>query len=258
MTERRDRSNELFAQLAALPADDPRRQQVRDDLVTLHAGLAHSVARQFRRRGEQDEDVTQVALLGLVKAVDRFDPGRAVEFSTFATPTIRGEVRRYFRDSSWAVHVPRGLRELAVQIPPAVEELSARLHRSPRPSEIAAHLGVDTERVMEALDAAEAYTTVPLDSPVLEGRALVESLGQADAALDRVNERETLRPLLAALPERERTILMLRFFEEMSQSQIAERVGVSQMHVSRLLARTLATLREGLAEAAEPVAPGPA
>lgn len=254
MTERRDRSHELFAQLTALPADDPRRRQVRDELVALHAGLAHSVARRFSRRGEHDEDVTQVALLGLVKAVDRFDPARAVEFSTFATPTIRGEVRRYFRDSSWAVHVPRGVRELAVQIPAAVEELSRRLHRSPRPSEIAAYLGVDVERVMDALDAAEAYSTVPLDSPVPDGRPLGDSFGEVDAAFDRVDEREALRPLVAALPERERTILMLRFFEEMSQSQIAEQVGVSQMHVSRLLARTLTSLREGLAEAAP--APG--
>jgi RNA polymerase sigma-B factor len=252
MTERRDRSNELFAQLTALPADDPRRAQVRDELVSLHAGLAYAVARRFGRRGEHDEDVAQVAMLGLVKAVDRFDPSREVEFSTFATPTIRGEVRRYFRDSSWAVHVPRGVRELAVQVPAAAEELSARLHRSPRPSEIAAHLGVDTERVMDALDAAEAYSTVPLDSPVADGRPLSDSLGQHDAAFDRVDEREALRPLVAALPERERTILMLRFFEEMSQSQIAEQVGVSQMHVSRLLARTLTSLREGLAEAADP------
>lgn len=255
MTERRDRSNELFAQLTALPADDPRRAQVRVELVSLHAGLAHAVARRFGRRGEHDEDITQVAMLGLVKAVDRFDPSREVEFSTFATPTIRGEVRRYFRDSSWAVHVPRGVRELAVQVPAAVEELSARLHRSPRPSEIAAHLGVDTERVMDALDAAEAYSTIPLDSPVADGRPLSDSFGQHDAAFDRVDEREALRPLVAALPERERTILMLRFFEEMSQSQIAEQVGVSQMHVSRLLARTLTSLREGLAEAADPAVP---
>ena len=253
MTERRDRSIELFAQLTALPVDDPGRRQVREDLVALHAGLAHSVARQFSRRGEHDEDITQVAMLGLVKAVDRFDPSRGVEFSTFATPTIRGEVRRYFRDSSWAVHVPRGVRELAVQIPTAVEELSGRLHRSPRPSEIAAHLGVDVERVMDALDAAEAYSTIPLDSPVPDGRPLSDTFGQVDDAFDRVTEREALRPLVAALPERERTILMLRFFEEMSQSQIAEQVGVSQMHVSRLLARTLADLRAGLAEAADPV-----
>jgi RNA polymerase sigma-B factor len=252
---RRDRSVELFGSLVTLPADDPRRGQVRAELVALHSGLAHSIARRFSRRGEPDDDLEQVAMIGLLKAIDRFDPGREIEFSTFATPTIRGEIRRHFRDTAWSVHVPRGLRELAVRIPPAVDELTRELHRAPRPSEIAARLSISTEQVVEALDAAESYSTLPLDAPTHDGRSLGESVGSVDDALERVHERAALRPLIEALPERERTILRLRFFEEMSQTQIAEQVGISQMHVSRLLARTLTTLREGLAEAGEVPAP---
>jgi RNA polymerase sigma-B factor len=239
-------SHALFAELASLPEDDPRRERVRADLVELHAGLAHSIARRHSRAGQHDDDVAQVAMLGLVKAIDRFEPGRGVEFSSFATPTIRGEVRRHFRDTAWAAHVPRGLRELATALPAAVETLTASLGRAPKPSEIADELGVDRERVTEALEAAEAYSTVPLDAPVADGRPVAETLGSADDALERIDERQALRPLIAALPQRERTILMLRFFEERSQTQIAEEVGVSQMHVSRLLARTLADLREQL------------
>lgn len=249
---RRERSRELFAELSALDPGDPRHPQVRAELVELHAGLAYSLANRFSRRGQPDDDLQQVAMLGLLKAIDRFDPDRAIEFSSFATPTIRGEIRRYFRDSSWAVHVPRGLRELAVQIPPAIEALTSELHRSPRPSEIAAYLHTDTERVVEAIEAADAYAAVPLDTPATQGRPLTETLGSSDAALDRINERQALRPLILALPERERAILMMRFFEEMSQSQIAERVGISQMHVSRLLARTLRDLHAQLDEASAP------
>jgi RNA polymerase sigma-B factor len=246
--EQRERSRELFGRLAALPADDPQRPALRDEIVALHTGLAYSLARRFSRRGEPDDDLDQVAMIGLIKAVDRYDLSRGAEFSTFATPTIAGELRRHFRDASWAVHVPRGLRELAVQIPPVVEAFTREHHRAPRPSEVASRLGVSTQRVVEALDAADAYATVPLQTPDDDGPSLLDALGEDDAALERIHERHALRPLIAALPERERTILRLRFFEEMSQSQIAERVGVSQMHVSRLLARTLQTLREGLAE----------
>ncbi len=246
----RARSRALFDRLARLDAADPQREHVRSDLVALHAGLAHGQARRFSRRGQPDEDLQQVAMIGLIKAIDRFDPGREIEFSSFAMPTIRGEIRRHYRDTAWAVHVPRGLRELSVQIPPAVEVLTAALGRSPRPTEIAGHLGVDTDRVVEALGATEAFTAVPLDTPASAGQALTETIGGVDEALDRVDERETLRPLIEALPERERTILLLRFFAEMSQSQIAEQVGLSQMHVSRLLSRTLRDLHDQLADAA--------
>jgi len=243
-------SRALFAELVSLEADDPRRQKIRGDLVALHAGLAHGLARRFSRGGQHDDDIDQVAMLGLLKAVDRFRPDRGVEFSSFATPTIRGEIRRHFRDTAWATHVPRGLRELATQIPPVTEHLTGRLGRAPKPSEIAAELEVTRERVMEALEAVEAHSTVPLESPAFEGRPLTETVGSTDEALERIEERQALRPLIEALPERERTILMLRFFDECSQSQIADVVGVSQMHVSRLLARTLTQLREQLAEAA--------
>jgi len=236
----------LFAELARLDADDPRREEVRAELVDLHAGLAYSLARRFGRRGQPDDDLQQVAMLGLLKSIDRFNPDRGVAFSSFATPTIRGEIRRHFRDTAWAVHVPRGLRELAAQVPPAVEELTAELGRSPRPSEIAARLGAEPDRVIEALEASDAFSAVPLESPAGGGRPLNETLGRHDAALDRVDERAAVRPLIEALPERERDILMMRFFDEMSQTQIAEEVGISQMHVSRLLSRTLQELHDQL------------
>jgi RNA polymerase sigma-B factor len=255
VTGARQQSRELFDQLVALDPGHADWAVLRERLVGLHLGLAYSEANRFARRGEPEDDLTQVALVGLLKAIDRYDPSRGTEFSTFATPTIRGEIRRYFRDSSWALHVPRGLRELAVAIPPVVEQLSAELQRSPRPSEIAVRLGVPTERLVEALEAADSYSTVPLEVPVSDGRSLAETMGAADAGFERVREREALRPLLQALPERERTILRLRFFEEMSQSQIAAQVGLSQMHVSRLLARTLASLRERLV-AADSESPG--
>lgn len=244
--DQRQRSRLLFSELAALDPDDPARLPLRDALVQLHAGLAYSIARRYAGRGQPDEDLQQVAMIGLLKSVDRFQPDRGIEFSSFATPTIRGEIRRFFRDASWAVHVPRGLRELAVQIPAVVEELTARLHRSPRPSEIAAALGTDRERVMEAMDAVDAYAALPLDTPSTDGKPLADVLGSHDDALERIDERQALRPLIEALPDRERAILLMRFFDEMTQSQIAERVGISQMHVSRLLSRTLAQLNEQL------------
>jgi RNA polymerase sigma-B factor len=245
----RTRSRALFDELGRLEADDPRRAQVREALVELHAGLAYGLARRYSRQGQQDDDLQQVAMLGLLKAVDRFDPRRDVEFSTFATPTIRGEIRRHFRDTAWAVHVPRGLRELAVQIPPAIEALTAELKRAPRPSEIAEYLDTDPERVVEALDASDAFSAVPLEAPSHEGRPLAETVGGVDDALEKIDERQALRPLISALPERERAILMMRFFEELSQTQIAERLGISQMHVSRLLSRTLRDLHTQLAAA---------
>lgn len=253
----RERSRALFDELATLDEGDPRRHELREQLVELHAGLAHSIARRFSRRGQPDDDLAQVAMLGLLKSIDRFDPSRPVEFSSFATPTIRGEIRRHFRDTAWAVHVPRGLRELAVQIPPAVEQLTTELGRSPRPSEIADHLGADRHRVVEALEAADAFSAVPLDATTRDGRPTAETLGSVDDALERIDERLALRPLIEALDERERTILMLRFFEEKSQSQIAAQVGISQMHVSRLLSRTLAQLNEGLQAAESPAQPPP-
>lgn len=245
----RQHSRALFEHLVALPDSDPAREPLRAALVQVHAGLAMTIARRFGGRGQPDDDLQQVAMIGLLKSIDRYDPHRGIEFSSFATPTIRGEIRRHFRDTAWAVHVPRGLRELAVAIPGVVEDLTARLHRAPRPSEIAHELGTDTERVVEALEAADAYAALPLDIPSQEGRSLADTIGSHDAALSRVEERQALRPLIEALPERERAILLMRFFDEMSQSQIAQRLGISQMHVSRLLTRTLGDLHTQLTAA---------
>ncbi|HSK54297.1 MAG TPA: RNA polymerase sigma factor SigF [Jiangellales bacterium] len=245
----REESRELLLELSGLPSEDPRRQVVRDRLVTLHLPLVEHLARRFRNRGEPHDDLVQVATIGLIKAVDRYDPDRGVEFSTYATPTIVGEIKRHFRDKGWAVRVPRRLQELRLSISTATAELTQQHGRSPTVAELAGHLGVGEEDVLEGLESANAYSTLSLDAPELgesDGPAVIDSLGTEDEALQGVEYRESLKPLLAQLPERERTILLLRFFKGMTQSQIAERVGISQMHVSRLLARTLAQLREGL------------
>jgi RNA polymerase sigma-B factor len=245
----REESRDLLLELSGLRSGDPRRQVVRDRLVTLHLPLVEHLARRFRNRGEPHDDLVQVATIGLIKAVDRYDPDRGVEFSTYATPTIVGEIKRHFRDKGWAVRVPRRLQELRLSISTATAELTQQHGRSPTVAELAGHLGVGEEDVLEGLESANAYSTLSLDAPELgesDGPAVIDSLGTEDEALQGVEYRESLKPLLAQLPERERTILLLRFFKGMTQSQIAERVGISQMHVSRLLARTLAQLREGL------------
>ena len=244
-----DRAHEhdLLGQLAELDEDDPRRVSLRDELVTMHLPLVHHLARRFRDRGEPHDDLVQVGTIGLIKAVDRFDPDRGVEFSTYATPTILGEIKRHFRDKGWSVRVPRRLQELRLAITKATAQLSQDLGRSPTVKEIAAHLELTEDEVLEGLDAAQSYSTLSLDGsasdPAGDSPALVDTLGTDDAALANVEYRETLRPLLAALPDRERQIVMLRFFHNKTQSEIAEEVGVSQMHVSRLLVKALGTLR---------------
>jgi RNA polymerase sigma-B factor len=243
----RERSHELFVQLVALPADDPARGPLREQLAALHTPLARSLTRRFTNRGEPSEDLQQVAMLGLVKAIDRYDPERGAAFTTFATPTVLGELRRHFRDTGWAVHVPRGLQEARAAVQKAVDELSTTLERAPNASEIATHLGISREQVLEALEVAEAYASVPLEGGSGDDSGSpAATLGALDQALAQVEDRAALRPLLAELGEREQRILYLRFFEERSQSQIAAEVGISQMHVSRLLARTLTQLREGM------------
>ena len=238
----------LFKEFASLPEDDPRRQQLRDELVTGHLPVALHIARRFIHRGEPQEDLEQVATVGLINAVDRFEPDRGTDFLSYAVPTITGEVRRHFRDQAWSMRVPRRLKDLHVSIGAAVSELSQRLGRAPRPTEIAAHLQCAVEEVLEGLEAATAYRSASLDEVLADGdtsgHTTADALGEADSALDQVEYRESVRPLLASLPERERTILLLRFFGNLTQTQIAQEVGISQMHVSRLLAQTLATLRE--------------
>ena len=245
----RARARELFADLAALPEDDPKRNRVRDELVEMHLPLVEYLARRFRNRGEPLDDLIQVATIGLIKSVDRFDLDRGVEFSTYATPTIVGEIKRHFRDKGWAIRVPRRLQELKLLLTKATGELSQKNGRSPTVAELAAHLEMSEEEVLEGLESANAYSAVSLDAPDGtddDSPSVSESLGIQDDALEGVEYRESLKPLLERLPTREKKILLLRFFGNMTQSQIAAELGISQMHVSRLLARTLAQLREGL------------
>ena len=239
----------LFAELSELAPEEPRRQRIRDELVELHLPLVEYLARRFRNRGEWLDDLTQVATIGLIKSIDRFDLNRGVEFSTYATPTIVGEIKRHFRDKGWAVRVPRRLQELKLSLTKAISELSQREGRAPTVAELAAFLKMTEEEVLEGLESANAYSTVSLDAPDSgddDAPAVSDSLGIVDESLEGVEYRESLKPLLERLPPREKRILLLRFFGNMTQSQIATELGISQMHVSRLLARTLAQLREGL------------
>jgi RNA polymerase sigma-B factor len=245
----RTQARELFERLTVLPAGDPERARIRATLVELHLPLVEYLARRFRNRGEWLDDLTQVATIGLIKSIDRFDLERGVEFSTYATPTIVGEIKRHFRDKGWAVRVPRRLQELKLSLTKAIGELAQREGRAPTVSELAAHLQMSEEEVLEGLESANAYSTVSLDAPDSgdeDAPAVADSLGMIDEALEGVEYRESLKPLLERLPPREKKILLLRFFGNMTQSQIAAELGISQMHVSRLLARTLAQLREGL------------
>jgi RNA polymerase sigma-B factor len=239
----------MFVEMAELPDDDSRRGELRNKLVTGHLPLAEHIAARFSNRGVPREDLVQVATLGLINAVDRFQPDRGTDFLSFAVPTVMGEVRRHFRDASWAMHVPRRLKELNLAINAASAELSQRLGRAPTPSELGKHLDLTPEQVYEGLEAGNAYHSMSLDealSPEADSDPLGDTLGQPDEALDGVENYESLRPLIEALPERERQILTLRFFRHMTQTQIADRIGISQMHVSRLLSRTLENLRKGM------------
>jgi RNA polymerase sigma-B factor len=238
----------LFVQLRELEDGSPERAQLRDQLVRMHLPLVEHLARRFRNRGEPLDDLTQVATIGLIKSVDRFDVDRGVEFSTYATPTVVGEIKRHFRDKGWAVRVPRRLQELRLALTTATGELSQRHGRAPTVHELAEHLKISEEEVLEGLESANAYSTLSLDVPDTddESPAVADTLGSEDEALEGVEYRESLKPLLEQLPPREKTILLLRFFGNMTQSQIAQEVGISQMHVSRLLARTLAQLRDKL------------
>ena len=247
--ESRRGAAELFAEMAALPADSARRQRIRDDLVTMHLPLVRHLARRFNDRGEPLEDLIQVATVGLINSVDRFDTERGADFLSYAVPTVVGEIKRHFRDHGWAVRVPRRLKELHLSITAATAELSQRNGRAPNATELAAYLNLSREEVLEGLEAANAYRSSSLDDPVRgdgEMPTLAETIGDEDSALEHVEFRESLQPLLAQVAPRERKILILRFFGNMTQSQIAEQMGISQMHVSRLLSQTLAKLRERL------------
>lgn len=239
----------LFDELAGLDADDPKRSRLRERLITGYLPLAEHIAARFSHRGVPREDLVQVATVGLINAVDRFQPERGSDFLSFAVPTVMGEVRRHFRDASWSMRVPRRLKELNLSINAATAELAQRTGRAPAPSELARYLNLRIEEVFEALEAGSAYHSVSLDQALSTdtgANPLADTIGKDDTELAGVEYRESLRPLIEQLPERERRILLLRFFGNMTQTQIAERVGISQMHVSRLLARTLEQLRSGL------------
>jgi RNA polymerase sigma-B factor len=245
----RTRSAALFLEFRDGDAPSASRDAARDALVHLHLPLVEHCARRFRNRGEPFEDLVQVGTIGLIKSIDRFEPDRGVEFSTYATPTIIGEIKRYFRDKGWAIRVPRRLQELRMQIGAATAELTQSLGRSPTPRELAGSIGCSVEEIIEGIESSNAYSTLSLDaSDDTEdgGNTMLDAIGMEDENLEHVEIRESLKPLLDQLEPREKKILLLRFFKNMTQSQIAEEIGVSQMHVSRLLTRTLAQLRVSL------------
>jgi RNA polymerase sigma-B factor len=247
--EDRARERELFGIVQDPTRSEAERTVARNELVTLHLSLVSFLARRFRDRGEPLEDLIQVGTIGLINAVDRFDTERGFEFSSFATPTIIGEIKRHFRDKGWAIRVPRRAQELRMMLSQATAELTQTSGRSPTVRELAAHLKITEEEVIDGIEAAAAYSTTSLDAHIGnddDATTIADFMGDEDPDLGNVDDREALRPLLAALPARERQILGMRFFQGMTQGQIAEELNISQMHVSRLLARSLATLREGM------------
>lgn len=237
----------LFEELAATPPG-AERERLRDKLVSGHLPLARHIAHRFANRGQPVEDLQQVAVLGLINAVDRFDPARARGFLPYAIPTIMGEVRRYFRDNAWSVRVPRRLKELHVSIGSMSATLYQKLGRAATPSELAEALDITVEEVYEGLEASHAYAAMSVDLPVddASGFTLADMLGGEDPELEKVENFAALGPLLARLPARERKILSLRFQGNMTQSEIAHQVGLSQMQISRLLTQTLTQLRTAL------------
>jgi len=248
LEQTRRRSAELFVELNSARSDGAR-QTPRDALVHLHLPLVEHCARRFRNRGEPFEDLVQVGTIGLLKSIDRFDSDRGVEFSTYATPTIIGEIKRYFRDKGWAIRVPRRLQELRMQIGSATAELTQSLGRSPTPRELGEAIGCSVEEIIEGLESSNAYSTLSLDASADTdegGSPMLDAIGIDDVNLEHVEIRESIKPLLDRLDPREKRILLLRFFKNMTQSQIAAEIGVSQMHVSRLLTRTLSKLRAGM------------
>jgi len=235
-------SRELFREYART-----KDLEVRERLVLAHMGLAKYLAGKFAYRGEPVEDLIQVAQVGLLQAIDRYDPARGVAFSTYATATIVGEIKRYFRDKTWAIHVPRRLRELNNSLMRAVDRLSASLGRSPTIGEIAEDSGVPFEDILEALEVGRAYNPASLEADIggdghEDGASLSDYIGAEDPELRRTDDRHTIEEALASLPDRERTIVRMRYYEERSQVEIAKHLGISQMHVSRIQREALRRL----------------
>ncbi|MEZ0341006.1 SigB/SigF/SigG family RNA polymerase sigma factor [Mycobacterium sp. pV006] len=239
-----------FVRLHALPAGSAERTRLRNRIIEECLPLAERIARRYDRRGEARDDLVQVARVGLVNAVNRFDPCAGTEFLSFAIPTMLGEVKRYFRDFSWSVNVPRRLKDLYPSLGPLTNELTHQLGRAPTAGELARALDVDRADVVETLTAAAGFKAKSIDerSPREDDAApaLVDRLGSCDPDMDFVEDRDALRVQLQSLPEREYRIVIMRFFESLTQSEIAQRMGISQMHVSRLLAQSLQRLRDGM------------
>ncbi|MFJ9548282.1 SigB/SigF/SigG family RNA polymerase sigma factor [Streptomyces erythrochromogenes] len=255
----RELTRVFFERLRSLEEGTREYQYVRGTLIEMNISLVNFAARPFRDRpgGPENEDIVQVGIIGLIKAIDRYDPERNTQFTTLAVPYITGEIKRHFRDTTWAVRVPRRLQEQRLLLAKATEELTSETDHAPTPGELAAHLGLTEDEVREGLVAANGYSTQSLDAPQQSesggtgtpaggqpARSLADTVGDVDPALEAIEDRQTLAPLLAGLDERSTRILELRFGQEMTQAEIGEEVGLSQMHVSRLLARTLETLRE--------------
>ncbi|CAN3129079.1 SigB/SigF/SigG family RNA polymerase sigma factor [Mycobacterium sp. smrl_JER01] len=243
-----------FVRLHALPQDSEERARLRADIVGECLPLADRIARRYDRRGENHDDLVQVARVGLMNAVNRFDPTAGTGFLSFAVPTMLGEVKRYFRDCSWSVNVPRRLKDLYPALGPATGELTQRLGRSPTPAELADTLGVERMDVVEALTAAAGLKARSIDAAATreeDSPALVDRMGCPDPGIGSIDDRDALRAQLERLPRREYRIVVMRFFECLTQSEIAERMGISQMHVSRLLAQSLSRLRDAMTDADE-------
>ncbi|MFF2655257.1 RNA polymerase sigma factor SigF [Streptomyces sp. NPDC058045] len=240
---------DAFRRLTTMPAG-PERDTLRDQVVEAWLPMADRLAGRFRGRGEAYDDLRQVAALGLVKAVDRYDPARGCAFESYAVPTITGEIKRHFRDHMWTLHVPRRVQDLRNRVRFAVQDLTQSVSgRLPSISEIAERAGMSEEDARTGLEALDSFTALSLDAELPgseDGYALRDALGSPDPALDVVIDRESVKPRLRALPERERTILYMRFFGDMTQSRIADQLGISQMHVSRLISRSCGRLREDI------------
>ncbi|MFF8030508.1 MULTISPECIES: RNA polymerase sigma factor SigF [unclassified Streptomyces] len=247
----RELSKQFFQRLTELEEGTPEYQYARNTLIEMNMSLVRFAAGRFRSRGpEEMEDIVQVGMIGLIKAIDRFELTREVEFTSFAIPYIVGEIKRFFRDTSWSVHVPRRLQEARVQLARATEELRSRLGRTPTVAELAQLMSLTEEEVNEARIAANGYNSSSLDAAIgsePDGESvLADFIGCEDAALELVEDFHALAPMIAELDERERRIVHWRFVEELTQAEIGERLGCSQMHVSRLLSRTLKRLRAGM------------
>jgi RNA polymerase sigma-B factor len=239
-------AEELLEELAAISEQDPRWEQIRSELVRLHIPLGRHVARRYTGHSEPREDIEQAAMLGLVKAINRYDPAYGGRFLSFAMPTMIGEVKRHFRDRTWAMRMPRRLQELSLALRTARQDFIHENGRPPTVPEICALLGITEEEAIEALGAGDAYQTISLDLPASEddgSASLGELIGNDDPQLETVLDRNALRPMLENLPERERTILLHRFYGNKTQAEIADLLGISQMHVSRLISRSLIQLR---------------